>query len=219
MGYRFPHLAFNDIYQATRSLLTVVSRNGSGEKTHFSPVSIHVQARLPLRRNAKKNRDTWPPWSPPSLPMNHVSCCSYPCAALSWIWTGPMTKKTQSDIVWLQRRGPKKPCLYLSIHSVFLYFCSEQLPYRERHRAHGEAPCRYIKCHVSEHQVPCEWASVDNQPSWAFRWLLPWSPLDYSNMRDPKLELPSWAQSTHRIMKNNNVPISLKNVLDEPIKN
>lgn len=95
-----------------------------------------------LSEGMLKKRDTWPPWSPLSLPMNHVSCCSYPCAALSWIWTGPMTKKTQSDIVWLPRRGPKKPCLYLSTHSVFLDFCSEQLPYHERHRAHAEPPCR-----------------------------------------------------------------------------
>ena len=98
------------------------------------------------------------------------------------------------------------------------YISAQNSCHNVRGTGHMERP-RVRTLVKTEHQVPCEWASVDNQPSWAFRWLLPWSPLDYSNMRDPKLELPSWAQSTHRIMKNNNVPISLKNVLDEPIKN
>lgn len=51
---RFPHLVFNGIYKATRSFLTVVSRNVNCEKTHFSLLSIHLQARLPHRRNANK---------------------------------------------------------------------------------------------------------------------------------------------------------------------
>lgn len=34
----------------------------------------------------------------------------------------------------------------------------------------------------------------------------------------PKWRLPSWAQSTYRTIKDDKVPISLKNVPDEPIK-
>lgn len=108
----------------------------------------------------------WPAWRPLSLPMNHESCCSYPCAALSWIWTGPMTKKTQSDTVWLPRWGPKKPCLYLSIHSVFVCFCSEQLPYCERHRAHGEAPSRYPRQNrASSAMWVSQWVSQCGHPT------------------------------------------------------
>ena len=113
-----------------------------------------------------KRSSSWSPRRPLSLPVNRASCCSYPCVALSWIWAGPMTKKTQSDIVWLPRLGHKKPCylrLDLSIHPLLGYFCSEQLPCCERHKAHGEATCRHPSQQPAS--VPAIWGSQCGHPA------------------------------------------------------
>lgn len=106
----------------------------------------------------------------------------------------------------------------LSTLTLGMFLLRIQMACYKKPKVHVEATCR------PPSQQPASSASHASELVWTF------SPAESSDdsypslhsiiatWEPPKRGLPSWAQSTHRTIKDDKVPISLTNVLDEPIK-
>lgn len=85
------------------------------------------------------------------------------------------------------------------------------MPYCEKSNLKGKAIYRCTSQQLLlssqlKSSISCqawEWAILNVQPNWAFRWLYLQLPYNCNHIRDTKWELPRWVHSIHRTMRDN----------------